>query len=108
MTASCSFLTANSLVLVALHAAPSVNRVGQLLKVLGSACLFSGNALGLGWHGTATTGGVLGADVATSLYEATTATQAAVFVASLGIIYQSLAAATAPKAAAAPAKQKKA
>ena len=64
-------------------------------------------SLGLGWHGTATTGGVLGADVATSLYETTTATQAAVFLASLGVIYQSLAAATAPKAAA-PAKQKKA
>merc|ERR1719439_313143 len=48
--ASVCFLVANSLFLVAMHAAPIQSRQGQALKVIGSACLFSGNAIGLGWH----------------------------------------------------------
>ena len=61
--ASVCFLVANSLVLVAMHAAPIQSRQGQALKVIGSACLFSGNAIGLGWH-EAPPAGMIGGSMA--------------------------------------------
>ena len=61
------FLVANSLVLVAMHAAPLQSRQGQALKVIGSACLFSGNAIGLGWH-EAPPAGMIGGSMAETLH----------------------------------------
>ena len=65
--ASVAFLVANSLVLVALHSAPIQARQAQALKVIGSACLFSGNAIGLGWH-ELPPAGVVGGVVAETLH----------------------------------------
>jgi len=98
MAASCCFLAANTAVLVALHAAPARSRLGQLLKVLGSVGLFSGNCLGLGYHGLAP-GGVLGDDVGASLRAAPPAHQAAALAAAVAVAYAIAARATtaAPK-----------
>ena len=65
--ASVCFLVANSLVLVAMHAAPIQSRQGQALRVIGSACLFSGNAIGLGWH-EARPAGMIGGSMAEALH----------------------------------------
>ena len=54
-------------VLVAMHAAPIQSRQGQALKVIGSACLFSGNAIGLGWH-EAPPAGMIGGSMAEALH----------------------------------------
>mmetsp|Transcript_10869 Transcript_10869/g.32425 ORF Transcript_10869/g.32425 Transcript_10869/m.32425 type:complete len:260 (+) Transcript_10869:107-886(+) len=89
MGASVSFLTANSLVLVKMHTAPAGSRIGQAFKVAGSACLFSGNAIGLGWTAPGTFIGVVGSDAAEALRGLDALPSAAVVLAGLGVVYGS-------------------
>ena len=96
--ASVCFLVANSLVLVAMHAAPIQSRQGQALKVIGSACLFSGNAIGLGWH-EAPPAGMLGGSMAEALHGLGALSQLVVAGAGLLVAYAAaVVAAAEPKA----------
>mmetsp|Transcript_12066 Transcript_12066/g.37165 ORF Transcript_12066/g.37165 Transcript_12066/m.37165 type:complete len:258 (+) Transcript_12066:167-940(+) len=84
--ASVAFSVANSAVFVSMHGGPLGARVGQALKVMGSLCLLSGNAIGLGLH-SEPPAGVVGGAVADALYGAGALNQAVVVACGLAVGY---------------------